>query len=374
MRRKCPREGTRLKFDANPASAALYSPPIPQQGEVGTVVSIPLPGAGRKTCTGGHNQDLVYVNWPSVGVMGVARADVTKSSGKGPRSLQVNGLDLAGTAPIPKGDGPWVIIDKMTGGVVTVINTRDEFKTYPGSSYRKASERYEILSNEQYEKRRRGESARGVKPSPSVLRERIAHALNWPVEQTYQFSFQSLRELVRPVDPALAEEMSEEIRSQRYFRQVDGLGESAYKLSVDQRVNTPLGPGRITMVRGIHAGVQLDDGKFAHFTVSNVTPTGEKQRYISGLGFTPEKHAQQTHVFASEAMRALRESKEAVRAGDCPTALKMLLYGVGDVGAFNSNREAAAGQGVGDSIASGIEVTKDYHSAVRQFTAKCLKK
>lgn len=79
-RKKCPREGSRLKFAANPASVMLYGGRTPAQGEVGTVTSVPLPGAGRKTCTGGHPQDLVYVQWPSVGVMGVARADVTKTS------------------------------------------------------------------------------------------------------------------------------------------------------------------------------------------------------------------------------------------------------------------------------------------------------
>lgn len=216
-RKKCPREGTRLKFDANPASAMLYSPPIPHQGEVGTVVSIPLPGAGRKTCTGGHQQDLVYVNWPSIGTMGVARADTTKVRGKGPRQLQVNGPadDRAKTE--------WLA--RFSSEVSKLLEGAKETPTW---QHLPAGHMYYGM---------------GLTPADAAARY---------VAQT------SWRD------------------------RMHGLGESAYRLSIGQRVSTPLGPGSITMVRGIHAGVQLDDGKFAHFTVSNVTPTGERQRYLSG--------------------------------------------------------------------------------------------
>jgi len=55
------------------------------------------------------------------------------------------------------------------------------------------------------------------------LRERIAAALGWPVEDTYQLSAHSLRDLVRPVSPKLAHELTQEIQSGRYVRQLDGL-------------------------------------------------------------------------------------------------------------------------------------------------------
>jgi hypothetical protein len=45
------------------------------------------------------------------------------------------------------------------------------------------------------------------------LHERIAEALGWTVEDTQSFSLQSLRELVRPVSPSLAEELSQRIGS-----------------------------------------------------------------------------------------------------------------------------------------------------------------
>jgi len=51
------------------------------------------------------------------------------------------------------------------------------------------------------------------------LRERIAQALGWSVEDTQGLSFQTLRELVRDKDPKLAEEISRVIRSGAYIRQ-----------------------------------------------------------------------------------------------------------------------------------------------------------
>jgi len=49
------------------------------------------------------------------------------------------------------------------------------------------------------------------------LYERIARALDWPVEEVRRFSLQSLRDLVRPVDPKLAEEMTRAIASGSYI-------------------------------------------------------------------------------------------------------------------------------------------------------------
>ena len=49
------------------------------------------------------------------------------------------------------------------------------------------------------------------------LHERAAAALGWPVADTQSMSLQSLREVVRPVNPALAAEMDRELRSGRYI-------------------------------------------------------------------------------------------------------------------------------------------------------------
>jgi len=44
--------------------------------------------------------------------------------------------------------------------------------------------------------------------APDELHEQIAKALNWPLQDTYTRSLPSLRELVRPVDAALADEIT----------------------------------------------------------------------------------------------------------------------------------------------------------------------
>ena len=48
------------------------------------------------------------------------------------------------------------------------------------------------------------------------LRDRVAQALGWTVEETEGFSLQSLRELVRVSHPKLAAELTEWIRTGRY--------------------------------------------------------------------------------------------------------------------------------------------------------------
>jgi hypothetical protein len=47
----------------------------------------------------------------------------------------------------------------------------------------------------------------------TTLHERIAEALGWTVEEAQSFSLQSLRELVRPVSPSLADDLSQRIGS-----------------------------------------------------------------------------------------------------------------------------------------------------------------
>jgi hypothetical protein len=52
----------------------------------------------------------------------------------------------------------------------------------------------------------------------SDLHERIAKALGWSVKDAQSLSMHSLRDLVRPVDPQLAQEMSHVIQSGAYIR------------------------------------------------------------------------------------------------------------------------------------------------------------
>jgi hypothetical protein len=49
------------------------------------------------------------------------------------------------------------------------------------------------------------------------LHERIAEALGWTEKEVKSFSFQTLREMVRPVSPKLTHELDVAIRSQSYF-------------------------------------------------------------------------------------------------------------------------------------------------------------
>lgn len=51
----------------------------------------------------------------------------------------------------------------------------------------------------------------------SDIRERVAHALGWTIEQTMSFSYQALRELVRPVDGNLASELTRLIQTGQYI-------------------------------------------------------------------------------------------------------------------------------------------------------------
>lgn len=52
----------------------------------------------------------------------------------------------------------------------------------------------------------------------SDLHERAAKALGWSVRDAQSLSMQSLRDLVRPVDSALAREMDYMIQSGAYIR------------------------------------------------------------------------------------------------------------------------------------------------------------
>ncbi len=78
--KKCPREGTKVRANVNPASALLYSPGhAPSNGMIGTVTTVPLPG-GKKTCMNGPGGGLVYVKWSDGRTFGVSRLDVNQIS------------------------------------------------------------------------------------------------------------------------------------------------------------------------------------------------------------------------------------------------------------------------------------------------------
>jgi hypothetical protein len=75
---RCPREGTRLMFNTNPASRMLYSDNyrLPPAGTIGTVTAVAI-GIGKRTCMPGPGGGLIYVDWGEYGIMGVAPRDVT---------------------------------------------------------------------------------------------------------------------------------------------------------------------------------------------------------------------------------------------------------------------------------------------------------
>ena len=50
-----------------------------------------------------------------------------------------------------------------------------------------------------------------------MIHERIAAVLGWTIAETQGFSLAALRELVRPLDPKLAEEISQGIRDMNHL-------------------------------------------------------------------------------------------------------------------------------------------------------------
>ena len=70
------RQGTRVRFTANPGSLVLYThhPEIGEEGTVGT-----MPGFGKRTYLPGPGGGLLYVNWDQSGLIGVSPNDVDKA-------------------------------------------------------------------------------------------------------------------------------------------------------------------------------------------------------------------------------------------------------------------------------------------------------
>lgn len=81
---RCPKEGTRVRFNPTPVSRALYSRAycLPKTGASGVVTSIPT-GRGRRTCMPGPGGGLVYVAWDGGCTVGVSSYDVEKVKGGG---------------------------------------------------------------------------------------------------------------------------------------------------------------------------------------------------------------------------------------------------------------------------------------------------
>jgi hypothetical protein len=77
-KRSGPREGTRVRFVANPASLMLYTRP-PRIGSTGLVTSVPLGGGRRSTYMPGPGGGLVYVRWDDGSTMGVSSNDLVKA-------------------------------------------------------------------------------------------------------------------------------------------------------------------------------------------------------------------------------------------------------------------------------------------------------
>lgn len=72
-----PREGTRVVFDPNPASMALYSS-HPRIGEGGTVKPVAMGGGRRAVSMRGPGGGLVYVDWDESRFQGVSLHDLSK--------------------------------------------------------------------------------------------------------------------------------------------------------------------------------------------------------------------------------------------------------------------------------------------------------
>jgi hypothetical protein len=81
-----PKVGSRVKFQPNPMSYAMYSSDhrkmLPRKGGVGTVTTVQIPG-GKKHYMPGPGGGLLYVKWDDGGVCGVAPQDIVKVSGGG---------------------------------------------------------------------------------------------------------------------------------------------------------------------------------------------------------------------------------------------------------------------------------------------------
>jgi hypothetical protein len=74
--RRCPKEGTPVRFNPNPVSMMLYSNP-PERGMTGRVTAVNL-GRGRATCMKGPGGGLVYVRWSNGVVWGSSPYDLDR--------------------------------------------------------------------------------------------------------------------------------------------------------------------------------------------------------------------------------------------------------------------------------------------------------
>ena len=91
----------------------------------------------------------------------------------------------------------------------------------------------------------------------SDLHDRVAKALGWSARDVRAVSMQSLRDLVRPVDPDLAQELSYAIQSGAYVR-----GEPSTKRHHARKTTTNK-PPQLTC-SNCEGGLVLDDPSYRH--------------------------------------------------------------------------------------------------------------
>ncbi len=74
-----PREGTRVRFQPNPVSFALYGSKTPKPGEEGAVTTVNVGGPKKLSYMPGPGGGLVFVKWDTFGVMGVSPIDIVRA-------------------------------------------------------------------------------------------------------------------------------------------------------------------------------------------------------------------------------------------------------------------------------------------------------
>lgn len=135
------------------------------------------------------------------------------------------------------------------------------------------------------------------------LRRRIAQALGWSESGTRSMSLASLRDLVRPVDPALAEEIGERIRAGGHIRQPGGAQRSQAELwrqmfGREPPSQRPNGSGYYVWALARGSNEPLAEGPWGPYetlesakTFARIGATeGAHDRAVS-LGFDPESTA-----------------------------------------------------------------------------------
>lgn len=154
---------------------------------------------------------------------------------------------------------------------------------------------------------------------------------------------------------------------------LSGLGHLKY--SVGQRViENHFGPGTVTMVRGIHVGVKLDDGKYMLATSSDLRPADTRQRMIqggvAGLGSSEFVHEAVARDALKQGYRLADVAATQLKNGQCERAYYSLFNGYTSYGVAAASRDAGATQ-AGDQIQQLWERLLNVSIGT---TAKCVRK